>query len=54
MKYAVKHGYGSIENGVWQPSKQSVATNGSYVLPTILQKNLIGFITHVGLPQNSR
>uniref|UniRef100_A0A1A9UIK5 Probable ATP-dependent RNA helicase spindle-E n=1 Tax=Glossina austeni TaxID=7395 RepID=A0A1A9UIK5_GLOAU len=47
MNYAVKHGYGSIENGVWQPSKQSVATNGSYVLPTILQKNLTGLITHI-------
>ncbi|KAL9890727.1 putative ATP-dependent RNA helicase spindle-E [Glossina fuscipes fuscipes] len=47
IKYALKHGYGSIENGVWRPNKQSNATNGSFVLPTILEKNLIGFITHI-------
>ncbi|KAI9579641.1 hypothetical protein GQX74_000429 [Glossina fuscipes] len=47
IKYALKHDYGSIENGVWRPNKQSNATNGSFVLPTILEKNLIGFITHI-------
>lgn len=47
IKYAEDHGLGAMIDGAWKPTKRLLVNAELVVLPSVFQKNISGYITHV-------
>ncbi|XP_073816762.1 probable ATP-dependent RNA helicase spindle-E isoform X2 [Musca autumnalis] len=47
VKYAEDHGLGTMCDGVWKPTKRLLINAELVVLPSVFQKDISGYITHI-------